>query len=315
MKINYIILSTFVSFSAWAQQNPIVSDSITNQELKEVVISTTNKFNSAISKPLGSVDEYLQQANTVTMVRRGGYASEPFINGMATDRSVITIDGMRIYAACTDKMDPVTSYVETSNLQKATFASGQAASSTGATVAGGINLVRAKGTFGPKALNGSAFAGFETNNKQRIFGGSLHYSAPKFYIDVDATYRKAANYKAGENEEVLYSQFQKVNTATTFGYKLTDHKQLEASFIYDHASNVGYPALPMDVLYAKAYIGSLAYKQHHISDVFQHWETKIYYNNVTHVMDDSKRPDVPIRMDMPGWSRTTGGYSTLTGSG
>ena len=44
------------------------------------------------------------------MVKRGSYAWEPLINGMATERTVITIDGMRIFGACTDKMDPITSY-------------------------------------------------------------------------------------------------------------------------------------------------------------------------------------------------------------
>ena len=37
-------------------------------------------------------------------------------------------------------------------------------------------------------------------------------------------------------------------------------------------------------------------------------ETKVYFNTITHTMDDTKRPNVPIHMDMPGWSDTYGMY-------
>ena len=315
MKTKIVVIILCTVFYGRAQNTlQTVSDSIKTEWLTEVVITSPNKFLKSTTKPLGTLDEYLQQSNTVSMVRRGVYASEPFLNGMSTDRSVITIDGMRIYGACTDKMDPVTSYVEISNLQNAHISSGQSGTSTGATVAGSLDLVRKKSDFGSKHIGGSAYTGFESNNKQRIFGGNLSYATSKFFADVDATYRKADNYKAGGGDEVLYSQFQKLNTSAIVGYKISDHKQLEASFIYDHASNIGYPALPMDVLYAKAFIGSIEYKQHHISNTFHEWQTKFYYNQVTHVMDDSKRPDVPIRMDMPGWTKTTGAFSTVTGS-
>ncbi|MEZ4890958.1 MAG: hypothetical protein R2779_10550 [Crocinitomicaceae bacterium] len=36
-----------------------------------------------------------------------------------------------------------------------------------------------------------------------------------------------------------------------------EHRQLEGTFIYDHALNIGYPALPMDVSTAKAFIGAI----------------------------------------------------------
>ena len=56
------------------------------------------------------------------------------------ERTVVTIDGMRIFGACTDKMDPVTSYVEVSNLSEATISSGQQGSCHGNTIGGSIDL-------------------------------------------------------------------------------------------------------------------------------------------------------------------------------
>ncbi|MDM8175917.1 TonB-dependent receptor [Olivibacter sp. 47] len=284
----------------------------TNHELEEVVIISQRTPSAKVSKPLGSLDNYLGSANTVNMIRRGSYAWEPYINGMASERSVITIDGMRIYAACTDKMDPVTSYVDITNLSGANIHSGQSGS-TGATIAGSIDLERKKGSFGKKAFDATIFSGFESNNRQKIGGGSLSYAHPKFFTDIDFSYRGAENYKAGGGREVPYSQFTKYNTSLTAGYQINEHEQVETSLIYDHAVNIGYPALTMDVDFAKAIIGSVEYVRHHISPTIKLWETKLYYNNVVHRMDDSKRPDVPIRMDMPGWSKTVGFYSMLQG--
>lgn len=295
-----------------AQDNIIKEpDSVKAKQLEEVVIISQKAAMEKTAKPLATLDNYLEKAGSINMIRRGIYAWEPYLNGMASERSVVTIDGMRIYAACTDKMDPVTSYVEITNLARANIHSGQTGSLGGSTVAGSLDLVRSKSFFGERLLKGAAFTGFETNNQQKIAGTQLSYSSPKIFTDIDFTYRSAKNYKAGGGEEVLYSQFLKYNMSATAGYNINGHQYIEASLIYDRAVNVGYPALPMDVSLAKALIGSVEYVRLHLSPHIHKWETKLYYNEVTHIMDDTKRPVVPIRMDMPGWSKTAGFYSKL----
>lgn len=271
------------------------------------------------TKALGSLDSYLERSGAVNMVRRGAYGWEPMINGMATERSVVTIDGMRVYHACTDKMDPITSYVENTNLSEAKISEGQAGAGPGGTIAGSIDLVRRRSGFGTKkAFHGSAFGGYETNNGQQILGTALNYSAPRLFLDIDFTHRKAANYHAGARDgqasEVQYSQFTKYNFSAISGHKINGRQELEASLIYDRANDVGYPGLPMDVALAEALIASLEYRHKNISNAFNLWETKVYVNTITHIMDDSQRPVVPIRMDMPGWTRTQGFNSALSGA-
>lgn len=69
----------------------------------------------------------------------------------------------------------------------------------------------------------------------------------------------------------------------------------------------------MDVLLAEAKIISLSYKYIPDSAVISGWETKGYFNTMTHKMDDTKRPAISIHMDMPGWSDTYGFYSKIKG--
>src|SRR5690625_3165485 len=258
----------------------IQKDSLLWSELEEVILIGNPNINFLEeNKALGSIDSYLQQSNAVNMIKRGAYAWEPMVNGMSTERSIITIDGMRIFNACTDKMDPITSYVENTNLSSAKIKEGQAGSEFGGTIAGSIDLIPKKSGFSEKSkFGGSAFAGFESNNKQQIYGTSLNYSNSQFFADVDFTFRDAENYKSGrksrQKKEVDFSQFRKLNTSAAVGFKFNDQQEIEGSIIYDKATDVGYPGLPMDVSLAEAAIASL---QHRYKNPFKHfhlWETK-----------------------------------------
>ncbi|MCZ2392963.1 MAG: hypothetical protein LC105_03785 [Chitinophagales bacterium] len=318
-KLGIIFLFTLCSSLAqniWAQEiSDEYLDSIANSYLLDEVIITEKKdVINKQSKVLSSLDAYLESNNAINMVKRGAYAAEPLLNGMASERSVITIDGMRIYGACTDKMDPITSYVEITNLSKANIQSGQSGSCHGGTIAGSIDLIRQHSSCDNSGFKGMLFSGIESNNFQKIAGTKLSYSGSKFFSDIDFTYRDANNYKAGGKEKIPYSQFTKYNLSTTHGWKINLRNSLTASIIYDRATDVGYPALPMDVSLAEAVISSLAYSFINISPSITNWETKIYYNHVKHIMDDSKRPDIPIRMDMPGWTNTAGLYSIIQGN-
>ena len=290
-------------------------DTLVVKQLNEVIVAgTKSQLHEKQSKTLASVDEFLQKASKIDLIKRGAYAWEPIINGMATERTVITIDGMRIFGACTDKMDPVTSYVEVSNLAEATIASGQQGSCHGNTIGGTLDLKRSQQNFTNKGWDFGINSGYETNNKQKIAGASINYVDSLFYVNSDVMFRDAENYKAGNNQEVLFSQFRKINVSAITGFRWDANKIIEASVIYDKATDVGYPALPMDVSLAEALITSVKLDYKPVSENIENWETKLYYNTITHTMDDTKRPNVPIHMDMPGWSDTYGFYSKANGT-
>ncbi|MEK8179156.1 TonB-dependent receptor [Flavobacterium buctense] len=308
---NTILLLLFSSFFSYAQE---VKDSLVPKDLKEViVIGKKTQIHEKLTKSLASIDEFLDKGSKVDLVKRGAYAWEPIINSMATERTLITIDGMRIFGACTDKMDPITSYVEVSNLSEATVNSGQQGSCFGSTIGGAIDLKRTQSKFGKPHWNFALNTGFESNNRQKIIGSSVNYADSTYYFDADVMFREADNYVAGNEKEILYSQFRKLNLSVTSGFKFSPNKLLEASVIYDKATDVGYPALPMDVSLAEALITSVKYVVLPKSPWLKNWETKIYFNTITHRMDDTTRPSVPIHMDMPGWSKTFGLYSKISG--
>lgn len=307
MKKKTILLSTLLFSSILLSQQ--VEDSIKTKGIQEVIIIKPNTSYTKEAKPLGSIDDYLNQSTQIEMIRRGAYAWEPNLNNMSTERSLITIDGMRIFGACTDKMDPITSYVEVSNLASAKINNGQQGSCHGTTIGGSINLERTKNNFGPKNWKFNINSGFETTNNQKILGAAIQFKNNRIYNDANFMMRDAGNYKAGNHQEIAHSQYKKINLSETLGFKINNHHLIEGSFIYDKATDVGYPALPMDVSLAEAIIGSFKHQYSNNEGKLKLWETKIYYNTITHRMDDTQRPSVPIHMDMPGWSTTYGYYS------
>lgn len=282
-------------------------------KLDEIIVLGRHKLsNYRQEKTLSSIDDFLEKANKVTMIKRGNYAWEPSLNNMNSERLTVTIDGMQVFGACTDKMDPITSYVDVSNLEKVHIGSGQQGSENGHSIGGGIDLQLPESKYYNSGLKTSIDLGYETNGNYKIGGLDLEYSDNEFYLTLDGIYRKSENYKAGGNKEINFSQFQKYNISLQTGFILSENESFDFNVIYDRATDVGYPALPMDVSLAEALITSLTYNFANDSTFIKSIESKLYFNTITHIMDDSKRPDVPIRMDMPGWSDTYGFYNKAT---
>ena len=299
-------------------QTILTPDSIDREEsIHEVTVTSTvgSKRKVAGKGRTASIEEHLLQLNNVGMVKRGAYAWEPLVNNMSTERLSTTIDGMKIFYACTDKMDPVTSYVESGNLQRIRLDSGLDGNpqATG-NIGGSIDLKLRKSGFEAKPQEYNLTTGYEANGHLQVYGADAAFSSQNLYTNFGAFYRHADNYRAGGHQEIQFSQFQKVNAFLNLGYRPAPDHIVEGTVIFDRATDVGYPALNMDVSDATGLITSLSYRRELLSGWFYRWETKAYYNHITHNMDDKTRPDVLIHMDMPGKSSTAGLYSLLEGS-
>ena len=305
------IIVLFCSLFANAQTPLSEKDSTRVLEAVTIKAATKSKIQTDMKMAV-SVDEFLASSASISFIKKGAYAWEPLLNNMSTERSTVTIDGMHVFGACTDKMDPITSYVESNNLSTIEIKSGQEGSLHGATVAGSIDLQRKSTPFGlSKSWNGAYQTGFEFNNKQFFNLGNVSYSSEKFVADASISYRRAENYSDGNDDDVNHSQFKKFNTSLGLAYKTSDLSSLRVEAIFDQARDVGYPALPMDLWLSRALITSVSYKQLFEKGLVRVWDTKLYFNAIEHYMDDTTRPENLVHMDMPGWSNTYGFLSKI----
>nr|WP_321411125.1 TonB-dependent receptor [uncultured Allomuricauda sp.] len=295
-----------LTITMMGQEKDVPLDSI--QELEEVQVTATIKKKIATAMKMNvTVDEFLASSDNISFIKRGAYAWEPLLNNMGMERSTITIDGMHVFGACTDKMDPITSYVESNNLASVNITSGQQGASNGATVAGSVDLKRKSTPFSMRSnWAGTYQTGFELNNEQLYNQGNIAYSSRNFVAEGSISYRRAENYTDGNDEVVDHSQYKKFNTSIGLAYKTGDLSSIRVDAIFDVAKDVGYPALPMDLWLSRAIITSATYKQFFEEGLVKVWDTKVYYNAIEHYMDDTTRPENLVHMDMPGWSTTYG---------
>lgn len=257
-----------------------------------------------------ATDALLSKNPSIELIRRGSFALEPVMNGMSSDRMNMTIDGMKIFGACTDKMDPITSYVEPNNMKSVSVMQGSAGSMFGSSIAGTLNMETRGATIREsERIRGEVGTGFQSaaNGMNHLY--ALNYSKSKWAILSNGVYRKFHNFRAGGGERISFTQFEKWNNS--FSAKFMPQKQsiLRFDLILDEGYNIGYAALPMDVLYAKAKIGGLSFEHYFKDRLFEKMELKVYANKVEHAMDDTHRPNVAIHMDMPGLTETVGTYA------
>lgn len=286
-------------------------------QLEEICITDTadikdESFNFYRNNKLANTEEILSRIRGVNLIKRGAYGLEPIVRNYSNGQTNVTIDGMRMYGACTDKMDPVSIYVEPSNLKSIQVAMGAAGAQEGSTIGGQISLKlrepeflchsKTNGSFGNSYL--SVNNGFNTTF-------ALQQSSKRLAYRINTTYRKAENYYSGNKISIPFSGYEKLNGSASIMFKVSELQIIKVDYLGDWGRNIGFPALPMDVGIANAQITSISQQLKFKKTLFTNNELKFYYNNILHQMDDTKRPESPMHMDMPGWSRTIGFYDEL----
>lgn len=320
-------------------QNIEKEDSLKGAFLQTVFITCNNcntNFNGRRYDGQARTERLLDNLPGVNLISRGNFAQEPVIRGMSDGQINVTINGMHMFGACTDRMDPVTSYVEPNNMKSLQVSTGPGFGNGGASVGGGLNFnLRQAQANDLSKWSGMVGTGFETNAFARQFLGSIQYSSKQVAFSLDGVYRKAGDYTPGGNKNknieqygqwtpqngfsinekgrINFSQYQKLNAHANMLYRLNERHSLVADYLQDDGKNIGYPALTMDVAFAKTKMGSITHEYINNSKALYSWQSKMYYNDIDHAMDDTRRPkeEVPMHMDMPGHSLTGGAYTQL----
>ncbi len=257
-----------------------------------------------------TLEDILSRLPELSLTRRGAYGMEPAIRSFSGGQLNVLVDGMRIHGACTDKMDPVSIYIEPLNLETLELQTGANGFSSGSTIGGTINMKFSEPDYvNNKKITGVVSSGYQTAAKSFFEAVRLNYSSGKLALRGSGTYRNSSNYRSGGGEKINFSQYEKINYSLSAKYLQTAHNYIKADLLFDDGWNIGYPALPMDVGYASARIGSISYvhenRKNHLAKIL----VKAYANKIKHFMDDTKRPNVPMHMDMPGFSETIGVFS------
>lgn len=281
-------------------------------ELGETVVSAQARVAGDVAAPPDaprSTDDLFARVAGMQAVARGGFAWEPQIRGFGLGPVALSLDGMKVYGACVDRMDPASSYIEPENLAQMRVSKGPADLSMGSQTAGSVDFVSEDPVFGPASAR--LDAGAETRTGQRRVSAVAGASAGPVAVRVSGVYRTAEAYAVGGGRSNLpYSGFTKRNGRIAATLCLSPQTDVTAQALADDAWNVGYPVLLMDATLASARLGSVRLRRlgANGSDV-----VTLYANRVDHWMDDRHR-DVLERPVMTGMFMPMAGYTATTGA-
>lgn len=315
MKIIYLLLLLSGTTTAAAQDFK-EADSASAIVLQEVAVATKQKnqqqnlYSFFSTNKAATTEDIMARFPELSLVRRGSYGMEPVIRAYNSSQVALLLDGMRIHGACTDKMDPASIYIEPVNLRSMEVSTGGRSFINGSSVGGSINMKLAEASCHQQPqFSGTASSGYHSAAGAFFQSLNMDYATSRWGIRASGTYRKAQNYRDGSGRKVPFSQYEKVNYSLNGKLMVSDNTHFKIDLLADDGWNIGYAALPMDVGYANARIGAVSIVKEDAAALWQKLEAKLYANKVKHFMDDTQRPDVPMHMDMPGQSITTGFYA------
>ncbi|MDR9414754.1 MAG: TonB-dependent receptor [Gracilimonas sp.] len=259
------------------------------------------------------MDQFLDNIDGISTNKRGAFAWEPVIRGQSDQRMNLTIDGMQVFKACVDKMDPITSYIETNNLSQLDIdksGSGVAQNGSGLST---VDLVTQRAKSTPFSMEISSAYRFPDNYRTLNITGNTSDAAKRNAFRFSGSYKKADDFTAGNNSQIDNTQYEKLNLNLSYKHTLPSDHTIEANYITDKAYDVGYPALLMDATKALADIGQIQFNFGPTNSDFRFSKIQIYANLIRHWMDDEDR-DVASREVMQGMNMPMYGTTKTFGA-
>ena len=153
----------------------------------------------------------LSRDPAVDVQSNGGIASLPILRGLADDRVGILIDGQQATNYCPNHMNPVTSYIDASRVERIVVTPTLSPVSLGGdNIAGVISIQTREPEFSDEGVEVSGDIGTSYRSVSNAIGGSLQatLAGETFSARYDASWNKADNYKAGSGDEVRSTLYQ-----------------------------------------------------------------------------------------------------------
>ncbi|WP_175686364.1 TonB-dependent copper receptor [Burkholderia anthina] len=269
-------------------------------------------------QPLPASDgaDYLKTIPGFTSIRSGGTNGDPVLRGMFGSRLNILANGLPTLGACPNRMDAPTSYIAPESYDKVTVVKGPQTVLYGpGASAGTVLFERVTPRFERPGMRfeGSVVGGSFGRNDQNV---DVTAGTPDVYGRVSANHAHAQDYRDG-NGDTVPSQWDKWNADAALGWTPDDHTRVELT-AGTGDGYARYAGRGMDGAHFRRETFGLSFDKHHLGDVLDRIEARVYYNEADHVMDNDtlRQPDptssMPMRMASEVRRRTLGARAAAT---
>lgn len=278
-------------------QDPVTADTLQLNEVE--VFGQTDRVFPAIRLSASRVEsgtgrdvgDLLRDVSNVAGIRKGGVGIDPVVRGFRYYQvPVILNGGIRIEGGCPNRMDPVTSHVESEDIRRIDVLKGPFVLKYGPVLGAIVNLETDRPEpFPEPAINGEILYGFETNwNGQQEHLG-LRGGNSRIFFNAAGGFKGYGSYQAGNG--IRYpSSFQKTYATGSVGWIPASGHQVTLRYAFDQGRDVLYPALPMDEKIDKTHVVSAVYEGRFRDRTVRSVDLLLSFSPVHHVMDNLRRP-------------------------
>jgi iron complex outermembrane receptor protein len=267
-----------------------------------------------------------KQSPSVSIVRRSGIANDVIVRGQKKDNINVTIDGVKIFGACPNRMDPPISHVLTNNIDYIEINEGPynvedfgvlSADVKIHTIqpkdefAGDINLGFGSWGYKKAALAASGAitenikfllsASTETSGQYKDGDGNDFVGQINREIDKGAV-PPATQYQPKYQDMDAYSK--KTVLAKLF-WNITDNQELRLSYTGNRSDDILYPSSKMDALYDDSDLYNLEYIATDLGKYSKELKVQLYQSDVEHPMSTKYRQSAAVdsNPNLPGIQR------------
>lgn len=290
-----------------------VSLLIANDTYELDSIEVMEKINTKVVKDISAneiksadlAESLTNHIPSISLVRRSGIANDIILRGAKKDNINVLIDNSKIYGACPNRMDPVTSHVLTNNIDSVEVIEGPYDIENFGTLSG---LVKVKTKKPTKNLTGDINLNIGSFSYKKA---SLSVSGGNDYIKLllSASTEKSSQYKDGDGDNFYEQQVKHgVMTAARYSNENTNHEayekktlltkaiinidessEIDFSYTANRSDNVLYPNTPMDADFDDSDIFTFAFTKRGLSKYSKELNLEYYYSKVDHPMSTKLR--------------------------
>ena len=260
-------------------------------------------------KSADAAEALFRQVPSVTLVRRSGVANDIIVRGQKKDNINVTLDGVKIYGACPNRMDPPISHVLTNNIDYIIINRGPynvedfGALSADVKVKlldptsgwhGDVNF--GVGSWNYKKASFTLSGGNET--VRMLLSGSTESSDQykdgdgKDFVGQIQREIDAGNISKAWQYQDRYKgmdAYKKDTLMAKLFWNITDNQELKLSYTANRSDDVLYPSSKMDALYDDSDIYNAEYIAKNLGTYSKELSMQLYSSKVEHPMSTKYR--------------------------
>ncbi|MFW6346991.1 MAG: TonB-dependent receptor domain-containing protein [Cyclonatronaceae bacterium] len=246
---------------------------------------------------------FLRSAENVSGVRRGGFALDPVVRGHGGSRLNIRVDGLvSSAAACPNRMDPPTSHIRLSDVERVEIHHGPHALQYGPAFGGTVDFVRHspadmrdRAQASGQPLQADVRLGYESNTGNRISDARVNWIENRWSLMLSGGLSGTDDYTDGEGQSVQ-SGFHSSDYGIEAGVQLSQNQRLSAAWNQSFVRDADYPALSMDMAMDDTYKLKAGYAWNlPSSGGLREIKLDAYHSFVDHEMNNHNRDSFAMR--------------------